>query len=150
MIKQIATVVFAFSLAYASDYFQQYVNYDINARLLHLHNSIEATQKLSYVNNSRDTLKQVYFHLYFNKYLQGAYTESNKLRPNTQAYIIINALKVNDKLSTDYDIYKTLMQVNLEEPLLPSDTVNFYFEFKSCRFNIDNQSAWSLIQSLRI
>jgi len=105
------------------NYFQQYVNYEIDAKLLDYENAIEATQNLIYVNNSPQPLKTLYFHLYFNKYEKGAYTPNGTPRRATDAFIQINALKENGEENENYFINKTLMLLNLKRELAPGDSV---------------------------
>lgn len=56
-------------------YWQQDVHYRINATLLDSVDVIEAAETLTYDNNSPDTLKVVYFHLYQNAFLKGGYLQ---------------------------------------------------------------------------
>src|SRR6202012_2800257 len=46
------------------DYWQQDVYYRINAVMHEEDNRVSATEELTYWNNSPDTLRYVYFHLY--------------------------------------------------------------------------------------
>jgi len=50
----------------AQPYFQQKVDFKINVRLDTLYHSLSGYEKLTYYNNSPDTLKFIYFHLYPN------------------------------------------------------------------------------------
>ncbi len=56
-------------------YWQQDVHYRIDATLLDSIDVIEATETLTYDNNSPDTLRVVYFHLYQNAFLKGGYLQ---------------------------------------------------------------------------
>ncbi|MCB0282441.1 MAG: hypothetical protein KDF60_07665 [Calditrichaeota bacterium] len=115
--------------ALEKSYFQQYVNYTIDARLNDFSNSIEGKEQLLYVNNSPDTLKEMYFYLYFNRYKEGAYTEYNQLREKTLAEIIVNKITINGKPAENYITDKTIMKISPEEYIAPGDSVRFYFEF---------------------
>ncbi len=65
----IVILIFGFSIAAKSDaYFQQYVNYEIDVKLDVDYHSLSAHETLLYTNNSTDTLHEIYFHLYMNKY----------------------------------------------------------------------------------
>jgi len=131
MIKQLILLIFLAGFVHASGYFQQYVNYNIYARLVESQNLIDASENLVYVNNAPDTLNQIYFYLYFNKYRQGAYTEYGDTLARTMAWIHIDSVSVNGVSTSDYDIYRTIMQINLKDPLVPGDTVHFSFAFRS-------------------
>jgi len=111
------------------NYFQQYVNYVIDAKLNDGQNQIEANEQLLYVNHSPDTLSSIYFHLYFNKYKQGALTEEGSPRENTIAYIQINEIKENDSTTNSFEIDRTLMKLDLISKLGPGDSVLFTFDF---------------------
>ncbi len=117
------------SLSANENYFQQYVNYVIDARLNDIENQIEAREELLYVNLSPDTLKSIYFYLYFNKYKKGAYTQEGPLRKQTTAYIQINELKENDSTSYNFEIDHTLMRLDLNDYLTPGDSVLLFFDY---------------------
>src|SRR5688572_22891399 len=57
----------------AQDYrWQQRVEYSMNVRLDVKTHQVTGAQKLTYHNNSRDTLTKVYYHLYFNAFQPGS------------------------------------------------------------------------------
>lgn len=121
------------SLAYAlsprsTNYFQQHVDYRINAKLDIALNRIDATQTLIYTNNSPDTLSQLHFHLYLNKYEKGAYHYRGR-RTHESASIDIFEIRENDSIKTVYMIDHTLLHLPLNEKLLPGDSVNLFFKF---------------------
>lgn len=129
--KPVLFALLFIQIIFGKEYFQQYVNYHIDARLVESKNKINATEKLVYVNNSPDTLDKVYFHLYLNKYKKGAFTPEGTPRPQTDAYIKLHTIKINGIKTKDYDIHVTLMQINLPLKLNPGDSVHFYFDFSS-------------------
>ena len=51
---------------------QQRVEYAMDVRLDANTHKLTGTQRLSYYNNSRDTLTKVYYHLYFNAFQPGS------------------------------------------------------------------------------
>ena len=53
-------------------YWQQRVHYRITARLLEREQRIRAYGTLVYVNNSPDTLREMYFHQYLNAFRPGS------------------------------------------------------------------------------
>ncbi|MGD9899519.1 MAG: M1 family aminopeptidase [Calditrichaceae bacterium] len=109
-------------------YFQQYVNYTINAKLDPFLHRVDANQELLYTNHSPDTLKIIYFHLYMNKYKAGALTEDG-IRKNTVGSMEIFGIKENDSTQTNYEIDRTLMKVTLRDPLPPEYSVRFKLKF---------------------
>jgi hypothetical protein len=54
--------------AFASDYFQQRVNYRIKAKLDDRKHELKCSESIEYYNNSEDTLTFIYFHLWPNAY----------------------------------------------------------------------------------
>ena len=50
-------------------YWQQDVEYKINAKMQEDDNRVEATEELTYWNNSPDTRRYVYFHLFQNAFI---------------------------------------------------------------------------------
>ncbi|MEZ4979292.1 MAG: hypothetical protein R2772_08335 [Chitinophagales bacterium] len=67
-----------------SDYWQQDVYYKIYATINEKTDIIEGQEQLIYWNNSPDTLKVVYFHLYQNAFQPGSYLD-NLYHNNGQA-----------------------------------------------------------------
>jgi hypothetical protein len=51
-----------------SDYWQQHVEYKINAQLVTSNHIIKAECRIQYFNNSPDTLDRIYFHLWANAF----------------------------------------------------------------------------------
>ncbi|MFA9214123.1 MAG: hypothetical protein ACEQSR_09810 [Candidatus Methylacidiphilales bacterium] len=63
-------------------YWQQDLHYKIKASLNDETEIIDANEELTYYNNSPDTLSFVYFHLYQNAFIKGAYLENLNLANN--------------------------------------------------------------------
>jgi len=61
-------VLWHFQDATAQEYFQQEVNYSIDVTLNDKLHELNASEKVEYINNSPDTLKFLYFHLWPNAY----------------------------------------------------------------------------------
>ncbi len=110
----------------ARAYFQQEVNYRIEARLLPELNRVEGHEWLVYHNNSPDTLSRLYFHLYLNKFREG--TRKN---PAKIGYIDIVYLRDEEGKSLPYRVNETLLEARLPQPLLPGDSVKLEFRFNS-------------------
>ena len=56
------------SLIRSEEYFQQDVTYDIDVTLNDSNKTLSAFEKITYKNNSRDTLNFIWFHLWPNAY----------------------------------------------------------------------------------
>jgi len=111
-------------------YFQQHVCYSIDAELNTRDKTIRAAQSLIYTNNSPDTLDRIYFHLYMNRFREGAQTETGRPRQSTSAWIEIDSLKLGDAAIDDYEINSTLMRLPLAQPLLPGDSLQLSFNYR--------------------
>ena len=112
-------------------YFQQHVNYTVQAKLHHLQHRLSVKEKLVYTNHSPDTLATLYFHLYFNKFRSGAYTDKGVVRDNDDGFIQIDSLWENGFLSSRYSIDHTLMTLPLSNALAPEDSIVLDFNYLS-------------------
>ncbi len=115
----------------ATAYFQQKVAYDLDARLDGQSHIIHVNQGLIYINQSPDTLSEIYFHLYMNRYKKGAFLEDGKVRESTIGGIDLDTVWVNCRRVTDYTIDHTLMRMPLRDVLLPGDTLRMRFRFRA-------------------
>jgi hypothetical protein len=63
----------SFLFTHAQDYrWQQRAEYIMDVRLDVKTHKVTGSQKLTYYNNSKDTLTKVYYHLYFNAFQPGS------------------------------------------------------------------------------
>ncbi|MBI5858491.1 MAG: M1 family metallopeptidase [Sphingobacteriales bacterium] len=117
-------------------YWQQQVNYTIDVTLNDKDNSIDAFEKIEYTNNSPDTLKFIWFHLWPNAYKNDrtTYTDQTLENGNTKFYFsdkeqkgYINRLdfKVNNITTTveDHPQHIDIVKVILPSPLLPGQKI---------------------------
>ncbi|HQF48740.1 MAG TPA: M1 family peptidase, partial [Flavobacterium alvei] len=63
---------FANGFAQSSEYWQQHVDYKMDVVMNVKNYQYKGKQKLVYANNSPDTLKRVYYHLYNNAFQPGS------------------------------------------------------------------------------
>jgi len=61
------------SHAQSSDW-QQYVDYQINVGVDHQKNTTTGQEKIVYSNHSNDTIRTLYFHLYWNAMKKGSHS----------------------------------------------------------------------------
>ncbi len=122
-------------------YFQQEVYYKIECSLndsLHL---LNAKEQLLYINNSNDTLKEMWFHLYGNAFKKGSEFDNELVskvasgsirfsKKKEQGYLKIKKIVFNGIEIKEYDDSKVLMILKLKEPILPKDTALFEFEYE--------------------
>jgi len=64
----LAMILFLFRDAFAQEYFQQEVNYRIQVTLNDKSHELNSFESVEYINNSADTLRFIYFHLWPNGY----------------------------------------------------------------------------------
>ncbi len=123
-----------------SDYWQQDVHYKIEAQIDEKTDILHGKETLTYWNNSPDTLKFVYFHLYANQAVKGSYmdelTKANNKIPTYGKYqkeglgIEILSMQTDGvELKTEED--NTILKVYLNEALLPNSNITFDLIFKS-------------------
>ncbi len=130
----------------AQDYrWQQRVEYSMQVNLDVKTHKIAGSQKLTYYNNSPDTLTKVYYHLYFNAFQPGSMMDVrsrnlpdpdrrvldriNKLKEDEIGYQHILSLKQEGK-ELSYSISGTIMQVTLSKPILPKSKTVFELQFE--------------------
>ncbi|TMI90799.1 MAG: M1 family metallopeptidase [Bacteroidetes bacterium] len=123
-------------LATFSQYWQQQVNYVIDVTLHDKDNSLDAFEKIEYINNSPDTLKFIWLHIWPNAYKNDKTAFSNQMliNGNTKFYFsdkeqrgYINRLdfKVNNITCgiEDHPQYIDIIKVILPTPLPPSQKI---------------------------
>lgn len=140
-------LTFALLSAQAQDYrWQQRVEYQMDIRLDVKTHKIAGKQKLTYYNNSKDTLRKVYYHLYFNAFQPGSMMDVrsrnlmdpdprvgdriSKLSDNEIGYQHIQSLNQDGKVTT-YKVNGTLLEVTLAKPLLPNTKTVFDMTYES-------------------
>lgn len=141
-------------------YWQQDVAYTINARIDETTHQINASEELLYQNNSPDTLRYVFFHLFQNAFIKDAYTrkleDANHIKSRLGQYeakglgITIEDLKADGAhLKTELD--NTILKVYLDKPLLPGQQVTFsmkfntYFDRGGTRRRMQMYDAWGFM-----
>ena len=121
-------------------YWQQDVYYKINAALDDKTDIIDASEELTYWNNSPDELPFVYFHLYSNAQVKGSYLsdlyQANGVQLKYGKYqqkglgTAIEKITVNGAdLKTEQD--NTIIKVYLQTPLKPGESITFKIKFKT-------------------
>ena len=124
------------------NYWQQQVNYTIDVTLHDKDNSLDAFEKIEYINNSPDTLRFIWFHLWPNAYKNDrtAFTDQSLLNGDTRFYFsnreqrgYINRLdfKVNNVTcnTEDHPLYIDIIKVILPSSLLPGEKITLSTPF---------------------
>ena len=116
-------------------YWQQQVNYNIAVTLNDKEKTLDGVEKITYINNSPDTLHYLWIHLWMNAYKNDktAFSEQQLANGNTQFYFskdadkgYINRLNFRTEnktlTQTDHPYYIDIVKIELAEPLLPNAT----------------------------
>jgi len=116
-------------------YWQQDVHYLIKARLDDRRDAVQGELTLYYHNNSPDTLRHVFFHLYQEAYEPGSYADQlangrrgRAQRDSLEAGTTLHQLLVNGTtVRTEQD--NTVLKAWLNEPLPPGERATFRITF---------------------
>ncbi len=128
-----------------SGYWQQRVEYEMDVNMDVQTHRFTGEQKLTYYNNSPDTLTNIYYHLYFNAFQPGSMMDMrsltiedpdrrvgsriSQLSDDEIGYQHINSLQQKGK-DLAYKISGTILEVSLNEPILPGEKSVFTMEFE--------------------
>jgi hypothetical protein len=133
--------------ATAQDFrWQQRAEYVMDVKLDVRSHKVNGTQKLTYFNNSKDTLTKVYYHLYFNAFQPGSMMDVrsrniadpdprvgdriSKLKDDEIGYQHILSLKQDGK-DLSSTVNGTILEVVLNKPILPGGKTVFDMTFES-------------------
>lgn len=136
----------AFAAAQTSPDWQQRVRYEMDIRLDAAQHRMRGRSRIVYYNHSPDTLRHVFFHLYFNAFHpQSMMAERNRhlpdpdrrvvpkiwrLGPDEQGFHRITYLAQEGKPLT-FRITDTVLKAELARPLAPGDSTVFELRFHS-------------------
>ncbi|RPG60611.1 MAG: M1 family peptidase [Flavobacteriales bacterium TMED191] len=137
---------------YAQQYFQQETNFNIQVELNDSKHTLSGFEKIEYTNNSNDTLKKIWFHIWPNAYknantafakqkLENGNTEFYYSADSERGYIDSLDFKVNgDKVIWEYH-YKhiDICKIILNNPLPPKQTITistpFFVKIPNAKFS---------------
>lgn len=128
-----------------TSYWQQHIDYTMEVDMNVKNFQYTGTQELVYTNNSPDTLDRVFYHLFFNAFQPGSEMDVrsrnisdpdsrvgdriSKLSPAQQGYLNVSSLTQNGK-SIEFEEVGTILEVKLQEPLLPGNKTTFNMKFQ--------------------
>ncbi len=125
-----------------AQYWQQRVNYRIDITLNDKLHTLDGFERINYINNSPDTLRYIWFHVWPNAYKNDQTAFSDQLLENgdTKFYFsdrsqkgYINRLefKVNNAIASveDHPNHIDIIKVNLPNALLPGDSITITTPF---------------------
>ena len=140
-----------------NSYWQQHVNYKMDVTVDVKNYQYKGKQKLVYTNNSSDTLRRVFYHLYNNAFQPGSEmdiraqtipdpdgrfvikTKNNdgkeikesriaKLQPDEIGYLKISNFKQDDVSAVTKEV-GTILEVTLAKPIFPGKSTLFTLDF---------------------
>ena len=142
------------------DRWQQRVKYAMNVDVNVQTNRFTGKQRLEYWNNSPDTLTRVFYHLYWNAFQPNSMMDNRSrrqgtivlrqggngndivdwdqrvrdriqnLKPEEYGYQKVLSLKMNGR-SQKFKTEETILEVELDKPILPRSRVTFEMDFES-------------------
>ncbi len=110
------------SLAGAQEYFQQTVAYKINVRLDPKEHMLTGTEEIVYTNNSPDTLKEFYLHLYPNAFK----SKDTALMTDVRKRFNRTISDLPKKYRSYLNIYDVLIDTTQVSPII-DDTIAKFF-----------------------
>lgn len=145
------------AFAQNASYWQQHADYKMEVAMDVKNYQYKGKQELVYTNNSSDTLKKVFYHLFLNAFQPGSEMDArlhfikdpdgrmvNKvkgadgkevkqsrietLKPNEIGYLKIANFK-QDGISAQTRVSGTIMEVTLPKPILPNSKTTFTLDF---------------------
>jgi len=145
----VISLSFGSLLAQSSGYWQQQVDYKMDVVMNVKNYQYKGKQELVYTNNSPDTLKRVFYHLYNNAFQPGSEMDArlqnikdpdarmvNKakesriktLKPDEIGYLKISNFK-QDGVIANAKTVGTILEVTLAKPILPNTKTTFTLDF---------------------
>ncbi len=133
------------STTYGQSYWQQAVDYKMNVDIDVKTFQYSGEQELLYTNNSPDSLKKVFYHLYFNAFLPQSDMavriktgkdkntrfdlDIDSLQPHEIGYLKVSHLK-QDGAPVHYELSETILEVVLAQTLLPGKSTLLTLKFE--------------------
>ena len=144
--KKLILLVFSFfSASIFAQYWQQEVDYNMSVHLDTETAVYKGVQKLVYTNNSPETLKKVFYHLYYNAFRPGSDMairlknggDKNRrfkinldtLSEDQSGYLKVFNLKQDGKIVSTKES-ETILEVTLNEPLTSGESTVLELEFE--------------------
>jgi hypothetical protein len=137
-----------------SQYWQQRVKYNMDINMDASTNRFTGKQQLEYTNNSPDTLKKLFYHLYWNAFQPNSMMDArsrhmgsiltnrhpewdsrvtdriSKLNDDETGYQKIESLTMNGVAQT-FTVHETILEVNLTKPINPGAKVTLNMAFNA-------------------
>ena len=147
------------NLSAQADRWQQHIDYKINAALNVQTNIVKGTENIVYTNNSPDTLRKIYFHMYWNAFQPNSVMDLRsrelgkttftsrrgtqmqdwdprvrdriqQLKPEEIGYQRISQITIAGKAQQLID-HETILEVVLTQAILPKSSVSLSLNFEA-------------------
>src|SRR3970040_608095 len=156
LLLSIMMLPFGSTYAQSATYWQQHVDYKMDVTMDVKNYRYKGKQELVYTNNSPDTLKRVYYHLFNNAFQPGSEMDARlhsikdpdgrmvvkkvvdgkevkvsrieSLKPNEIGYLKISNFK-QDGVDASAKTVGTILIVDLAKPILPNSKTTFSLDF---------------------
>lgn len=155
----ISNFCFLLFLSAQPDRWQQHIKYLMDVNLDVINNKITGKQTITYTNNSPDTLKRIFIHLYWNAFQPNSMMDVNSrstenlvlgqdkngdavtdfdgrfkqriitMTPEEQGYCRVLNIINNGKVQK-IKTHETILEVDLDKPILPKSSTVFNTEFE--------------------
>ena len=155
----IAIVAIVSNVSAQADRWQQHIDYKINAALNVQTNIVKGTENIVYTNNSPDTLRKIYFHMYWNAFQPNSVMDIRsrelgkttftsrrgtqmqdwdprvrdriqQLKPEEIGYQRISQIAIAGKAQQLID-HETILEVVLTQAILPKSSVSLSLNFEA-------------------
>ncbi len=117
-------------------YWQQYVEYSIQANLNDIEAKLAGQEKITYTNNSPDAIKEIYFHLYWNAFSKGSHAfekmdiDPKTLKQSDYGSITVGNVFVNGE-AAEIKVFESIGQLKLVKPLNAGEKIEITLDFNS-------------------
>lgn len=144
LIASLASLLMPLLIHAQCDRWQQRVSYTMDVRLDDADHRFTGTARLVYTNNSPDTLREVFFHLYLNAFKPGSEMDVRSraisdpdprvgdriagLAPNEVGDVQVTELQ-QDGRTAELEPLGTVLRVRLPKPLLPRKSTTLSYRF---------------------
>jgi len=139
-------LAFGYSFAQNAGYWQQEVHYKMQVKLNDADHQFDGHTDLTYTNNSSDTLREIFFHLYFNAFQPGSDMDIrslwiddpdprvtdriSKLTPEQCGQQHVQRLTLNGKKIDAQQEQGTIVRFDLStQPILPHQSAQLSFDW---------------------
>jgi hypothetical protein len=127
-------------------YWQQALSYQMDVEFEVERHRYEGRQVLHYVNHSPDTLRRLFYHLYFNAFQPGSMMDQrsrsivdpdprvgeriSQLSQSEIGYLKVDGL-TQDGRPVRFEEVGTILEVELNQPIFPGDTIRMEMAFRA-------------------